>query len=335
METEYFIDFYFSELLSWLDNRPEPIGSPIYTKRDYFRRYDIFPPTQEEKKKPYTEYWPVINTWDLKIEKTRAMDRGYQKSPSHHVFLITMLELVQDYPEDLIGMYARDKGLTKVLDSDPIDGEVKCLELFIGDLKPYLENKRRQLIPLLYHGHPGGILMSADLEVVAKSPRPDSDTMYEFGFSKETSDAFTTVLIKQLTERLEFIKRIGQPSGENTSKAEPKSTEPSVESKSLHSFEGLFYDPEWPGMIISTLKKYNVLNADGNWVGLTDKNTEILALIDVLVDKRYIRKHKQTTMGRIFCKQFGIELTDRALRFKSQVYYESIDEYKKIIPDLK
>jgi hypothetical protein len=335
METEDFIDFYFSELLSWLDNRTEPIGSPIYTKRDYFRRYDIFPPDPDERKKPYTEFWPVINTWDLKIEKKKAMDRTYQKSPSHHVFLITMLELVKDYPEDLIEMYAREKGLTKILDSDPIDGEVKCLELLINDLKIYLENKRRQLIPLLYHGHPGGIFMSADLEVVAKGPKPDPEAMYEFGFSKESSDAFTTVLINQLTERLEFVKRMAQPSSEKANQPEVKRAEPFVEGQALRSFEDLFYDPEWPGMIINTLKKFNIVDKNGNWVGLTERSTEILALIDVLVEKRYIRKHKQTEMGRIFCKKFGIDLKDRTLRNKPKSYYENFDEYQRIIPDLK
>lgn len=334
METEDFIDFYFSELLSWLDNRTEPIGSPIYTKRDYFRRYDIFPPDPDERKKPYTEFWPVINTWDLKIEKTRAMDRGYQKSPSHHVFLITMLELVQSYPEDLIEMYARQKGLTKVLDSDPINGEIKCLELLIDDLKIYLENKRRQLIPLLYHGHPGGILMSADLEVVAKGPKPDPDTMYEFGFTKETSDAFTNVLIRQLVDRLEFVKNIGAPPDQTTTDKKKPVSNP-AESKAVRSFESLFYDPELAAIIIKTLKQYDVINADGNWIGLTNKNTEILALIDVLVEKRYIRKFKQTEMGRIFCKKFGIELKERALRTKPQVYYDTLDEYTRIIPDLK
>lgn len=325
-----FTDFYFDELFSWMNNGAGSAMHPVYTAKDFFKRYDNYPPEPDEK--PYTEQWPVINTWDLKIEKERAIERIYYKSPSHHVFVISMLELIKDHPEEFMGSYARKKGLYRLLKANPTEGEVKCLGLLIEELSPYLQTKRHQLIPLLYSPRPDGVLMSCDLEVVTPKGS-DNNTMYEFGFSKESSDAFTTLLMNQLTEILHFIQVLANAATATPGKPNMPASCP--QSKKLSpSFEDLFYEPSQANMIVEVLKKNDVISATESWVGFTGKNTEVLALIDVLAEKRYIRKYARTQLGRPFCQRFGIMLTDRSLRSKPQVYFDTLDEYRRIVPDL-
>lgn len=103
----------------------------------------------------------------------------------------------------------------------------------------------------------------------------------------------------------------------------------------VKSFEELFTDKSQIKNIIKILKDYFILNKDGSWEGTTANKSEILALIDVLREKRYIKKYAQILTGKLFCKQFGLDLKGRSLSTKTQTYYDTIDEYRKIIPDLK
>ena len=103
----------------------------------------------------------------------------------------------------------------------------------------------------------------------------------------------------------------------------------------IKSVEDLFIDKANLQKIIQILKSRDIINKDGSWNGLTDKNTEVLALIDVLREKRYIKKHSQTITVKMFCEKFQLKLSDRSMRSKTQVYYDNISEYQKMIPDLK
>lgn len=102
----------------------------------------------------------------------------------------------------------------------------------------------------------------------------------------------------------------------------------------VKSFEELFTNKSQIKNIIKILTQHFILNKDGSWEGITSNKSEVLALIDVLREKRYIKKHPQTLTAELFCKEFGLDLKDRALRTKTQAYHDTIKEYEKIIPDL-
>lgn len=103
----------------------------------------------------------------------------------------------------------------------------------------------------------------------------------------------------------------------------------------IKKWEYLFLDSAQAESIIKILKVQEIVSKDGTWTGLTDKNTEILALIDVLREKRYIKKYSQTLTAKLFCEKFEVNLSDRSLRTKTQAYYDNLSEYQRIIPDLK
>lgn len=103
----------------------------------------------------------------------------------------------------------------------------------------------------------------------------------------------------------------------------------------IKKWEDLFLDTAHAESIIKILKTHEIVSKDGAWTGLTDKSTEILALIDVLREKRYIKKYSQTLTAKLFCEKFELNLSDRSLRTKTQAYYDNLSEYQRIIPDLK
>lgn len=103
----------------------------------------------------------------------------------------------------------------------------------------------------------------------------------------------------------------------------------------IKKWEDLFLDKAQAESIIKILKTHEIVSKDGAWMGLTDKSTEILALIDVLREKRYIKKYSQTLTAKLFCEKFELSLSDRSLRTKTQAYYDNLSEYQRIIPGLK
>ncbi len=126
------------------------------------------------------------------------------------------------------------------------------------------------------------------------------------------------------------IKQEKSPSKRTAADNKTKKPKPTE----IKIFEDLFGDKSQIESIIKILKKHDIANKDGTWNGITNKNSEVLALIDVLREKRYIKKHPQTLTAKLFCEKFELNLSDRSLRTKTQTYYDNLDEYKKIIPDL-
>ncbi len=131
-------------------------------------------------------------------------------------------------------------------------------------------------------------------------------------------------LIMQWVEEQQGKKQAGKTASDKKHK-----------SAEIKKWEDLFLDKTPAETIIRILKTHEIVNKDGTWTGLTDKNTEILALIDVLREKRYIKKYSQTLTAKLFCEKFQLNLSDRSLRTKTQAYYDNLSEYQRIIPDLK
>ncbi len=200
-------EYYFEELCNWLSNGYQQLFHEIHTKEDYVIRHAFFPPEQTIKsknteKKIEKKAWKPISETELELQPERAQDRLFDKSPQHHVFLITLLEAAVIDTANFINAYAAWTNKTIELEGDT--GKQKCMELLIRDLEIYLEREDAQLLPVLYSNIDYGLSLSADLENLDTNADEDVP-VFEYGFSKATSDAFTSQLITLLKEKLAAI----------------------------------------------------------------------------------------------------------------------------------
>ncbi len=101
------------------------------------------------------------------------------------------------------------------------------------------------------------------------------------------------------------------------------------------TFDGLFRDPEYATQVVEMLKNADVLNPLGTWVGFSTMNTEMLALIDVLKSKNYIKKFPHILTAKLFRDKFNLIISDRSLRTNTQVRTDMYKNYSEIIPDIK
>lgn len=222
------VDFYFSELLSWMHNGYQSIKHEISTNKDSIIRHIIFPPESEYARTepaPYTEEYDHITIEDLNLQQTPAKERIFDKSPALQVFLLTILESIQSHPGAFIKTYAEQRSINKLLEDDDYhySGEQKCIELLTLELETYLHSTSHQLIPTLYHFHGHGIVMSSNIHSIELDKidfRTEPEETWEFQFSKTTSDNFTRQLIRILQLRKELIHKLNKASDPNNKSPE-------------------------------------------------------------------------------------------------------------------
>ena len=192
---------YFVELCNWLSNGYQQLFHKIPAKRDYLIRHDIFPPEQFFKPNVFQKQtWKPISEAALKLKSEPARQRVFHKSPQHHVFLISILEAISRDTEKFIETYVTQTN--KTLELKYTGGIQKCLELLIGELRTYIERDNAQLLPVLYHNQDHGLMMSEDGYELNDN---EDQLVFEFGFSKTTSDNFVKQLIKSLEAKLTLL----------------------------------------------------------------------------------------------------------------------------------
>lgn len=192
---------YFTEFCNWLSNGYQQLFHEAHTEEDYTARYAIFPPEQfPEPDNVYKQTWEPISEKELELLSEPAKKRLFDKSPQHHIFLISILEAIKTDTGKFIETYARRTN--RQLELKEATGVQKCLESLIQELEGYLESEGPQLISVLYHHRDHGLMMSIDgykLDVEEDEP------IFEFGFSKTSSDSFTGKVIHLLKEKLNAI----------------------------------------------------------------------------------------------------------------------------------
>ena len=189
---------YFMELCNWLSNGYQQLFHKTPAKRDYLIRYYFFPPEQfPEPGDVQKQTWKPISEAALKLKPEPARQRIFHKSPQHHVFLISILEAISRDTEKFIEIYVAHTN--KTLELKYAGGIQKCLELLIGELRTYIERNNTQLLPVLYHNKDHGLMM---LENGYELNDNEDQLVFEFGFSKITSDNFVKQLIKSLEVKL-------------------------------------------------------------------------------------------------------------------------------------
>jgi hypothetical protein len=104
----------------------------------------------------------------------------------------------------------------------------------------------------------------------------------------------------------------GEPAGSLGSKVR----KPEQPSRKL-TIEEVFFSKEKLDKAVLMLKSKNVITAEGQWNGQTIIQTEILALIETLKLKGYIKHKPKTTIAICFCEYFGVKLQGRTLSGES------------------
>jgi len=134
--------------------------------------------------------------------------------------------------------------------------------------------------------------------------------------------------IEEISREQNIIKDIQVKRRGNRLGSSKKTTNPKT-------FEELFRDPAQAQIIIDILKVKEVIDPDGSWVGLSKYPTEIVALIQVLEDKSYLKRISRSTLAPIFRQKFNFKLGDRSFRSKAKIIHQKHGDYSTMIPDLK
>jgi hypothetical protein len=103
--------------------------------------------------------------------------------------------------------------------------------------------------------------------------------------------------------------------------------------KEVRSFESLFRDKGFPKKLRTLLESESILES-GTWVGLSKKRTEVNILIRILQENGYLYKLPKTLIAELFCKEFGIKLSQRSMRNEPKGGGEVEGEYRRILEEL-
>lgn len=96
------------------------------------------------------------------------------------------------------------------------------------------------------------------------------------------------------------------------------------------SFESLFRDKDYP-KILKSLLEANSITESGLWVGFTKHRTEVNVLIRLLQEKGKLFKLPLTQITKLFCKEFGIQLSERSMRNEPKTAAEVEREYRRVL----
>lgn len=339
--------FYFEELLNWTYNGFEAKKCNIYTVQDYITRHEVFPPEQAgflTGEAPFEERWDSMTLEDLSFKQQPGIDlffkegltnnlrstgrpvkdRIFINSPPLHVFLISILEKLKEFPDEFISSYAKQRAISGLLKKEEYAGEYKCIELFVEEMENHINERNFQLIPTLYHFRDHGFIMSEDFEKPEKmDTKVTPEYTYEFGFSKQTSDSFVRQLITILEERKQFILKINNIS----LKPPPK-----------EKFEKLidcFRDKDDYKKIISILETKGYIEKDNEgqlkWEGVNKKQREPSELISALITQRYLVTENRSAIAKAFLNSIKSDIPEGTIRKPPPE--NDISELDNVIPE--
>ncbi len=96
------------------------------------------------------------------------------------------------------------------------------------------------------------------------------------------------------------------------------------------SFESLFRDKGFPKKLKALLES-KAITESGTWVGLSKKRTEVNILIRILIQNGCLYSLPQSQIAKLFCKEFGIKLSERSMRNEPKGDGELEREYRRIL----
>lgn len=202
--------FFIDEFLRWLSEDYFDTSASDKILTDTTTIHKDWPRLIDSNPKLY-EWDPFIVEDDFLKLKGRYNFIDREISYSHLIFIIETLSAIKNKLESFITSYASFQQLTKLLEISG-DGIYEGESLLLNRLKDQIQSRildqSKQLIPKLYHFRDHGCLMSVDLDHVNHLDIKTQDYIYEFRFSKTSSDAFAHVLIEIINERLIKIQNL-------------------------------------------------------------------------------------------------------------------------------
>jgi hypothetical protein len=98
----------------------------------------------------------------------------------------------------------------------------------------------------------------------------------------------------------------------------------------VRSFESLFRDNDFPKRLKAILEIEGILES-GTWVGLSKSMTEVNILIRILQENGCLYSMPKSQIARLFCKEFGIKLSERSMRNEPKGDGELEADYIRIL----
>ena len=293
-------EFYMDELLRWLSKEYLEISKSNKIAIDYTTRHEDWPKLMDSKPKHIK--WDQLNREDISSNMREIKSFGNKNiSTSHLIFIIQTLTTIEKNIESFITRYASFQQLTRLLESytsNVYDGEIILINKLKDQIISQINDQSRQLIPKLYHIRDHGFLMSTNLKNVNSRDKRTEEYVYEYGFSKISSDNFSHSLVEILNQRLITIQNLERQSSDH------KATT-AYQWKNMQNFylvtelgnslkKEMFIDKETRMVDFKSIFEGTVKN-HVNWIG-DSALSEILYLMYLLWDDerfRWVRKPKQ------------------------------------------
>ena len=207
--------FYIDEFLRWLSEDYFETSASDKIPTDKTIKHKDWPRLLDSKPK-YSEWDPLTkedNLFNL-IEWDNTGNKNI--SYPHLIFVNSSLIAIKNNIETIIRSYASFLQLTRLLEAPTANifsGEITLLIRLKDAIISRINSPSKQLIPKLYHFRDHGRLMSVSLDNVNSLDIKTEGYIYEFHFSKTSSDSFSHAVIEILNDRLNELQNLFRPSG--------------------------------------------------------------------------------------------------------------------------
>jgi len=207
--------FYIDELLRWLSEEVFETGRSIKIPVDYTIKHKDWPKLLDSK--PKLSDWDPLTKEDNLFNLNDWDNLGNRNiSFSHLIFANASLTAIKNNIETFIISYASFLQLTRLLEAvtaNIFSGEITLLNRLKDVILSRINSPSKQLIPKLYHFREHGCLMSVNLDNVDPLDIKTEDYIYEFHFSKTSSDCFSHAVVEILNDRLIELQNLSHPGG--------------------------------------------------------------------------------------------------------------------------
>jgi hypothetical protein len=209
--------FYIDEFLRWLSEDYFETAQSNKIQVDYTIKHKDWPRLLDSK--PKLSEWDPLTKEDNIFNLVKLENMGTRNISFEHLTFVTeTLTTIKHNIESFITSYASFLQLTRLLEA-PTDnmysGEIILLNRLKDVIISRINSPSNQLIPKLYHFREHGCLMSVGLNIVIPLDIKTEEYIYEFGFSKTSSDTFSHALVEIIDDRLIELRGLDRPSGNN------------------------------------------------------------------------------------------------------------------------
>ena len=209
--------FYIDEFLRWLSEEIFESAQSIKIPVDYTIKNKDWPRLLDSK--PKHSEWDPLTKEDILFNLNDWDNLGSRNiSFSLLIFANATLTAIKNNIESFITSYASFLQLRRLLESTTNDiyrGETILLNRLKDKIISRINDQSKQLIPRLIHFRDHGRLMSVSLDNVNTLDIKTEDHIYEFHFSKTSSDSFSHAVVEILNDRLMELQKLSLPGGKD------------------------------------------------------------------------------------------------------------------------